>query len=438
VKHDQLVQLQPSELAAQTGGDDVIYQDATAPTKLYVKGASGKLIDNPVSVAASPAVQALVSGAGIGRGNVVSIGNSILYGWANYTILEMVCGLSGGKLTPQANACRGGECTRPNPGTGAIGMTARFDAEVAALRPEIVFALEAVNDQSVGITPAMACADMLEMAEKTKAWGGRFIIIGSPPFNPNPSGISSYNAAYQALAKNNNFEYIHPWADSVNPATGAYKDTSFSADGVHATPKAMRLASLRLWDVLSASVRSATRTNLPQFNVDTQNKVTNGLALNVTSGTPDGFYKVQGTNTSAVTSGTGEVLGNWWTLTKSASSDQTTYELPMSWTGITGGTKLLFMCRLKTTGLEANGVTSNAGQGMANARIQLNYFSGGFTPLSTPIGADVDEAIMYRYFEVPTNYGGGGALQVWIGPNVVATPISGTVSFAQIGLYIVS
>jgi len=63
VKHDQLVQLQPSELAAQTGGDDVIYQDATAPTKLYVKGLTGKLIDNPVSVAASPAVQALVSGA---------------------------------------------------------------------------------------------------------------------------------------------------------------------------------------------------------------------------------------------------------------------------------------------------------------------------------------------------------------------------------------
>ena len=363
---------------------------------------------------------------------VISFGNSIIYASGSYSMLEHVCGLSGGALHPIRNAGIPGDTTRPRPATGAAGMTARFDADVGAYKPAIVLALEAFNNNSVGITVSQACADMLLMANKTKSFGGRFIIVGSPNFNDTPAAIGAYNLAYQALADKYGFEFVDPWQDSINTTTGQYLDATYSADGIHPTPKAIRLAAARVWSYLSGTV-NATRRKMPRFNADTNNRISNPLNISGTN-IPTGWSPAQGTHTTVLTAGQGDVPGNWWDITKTASADMSAFNGTFTWTGL-AGKRVFIGCRYKTSGFEANGVTANAGQGKVDARLQLSFYSGAYAAITESIGMDVSEGIIGRYFDIPANET-GATLQVWFGGRGGAS-ISGTLSLSQFFMYVV-
>ena len=371
-----------------------------------------------------------VSGAG-NPGSVGAIGNSIIYASGTFGLLEALCVMSGGALWPMVNAGKNGDTTRPSADT--TGMTARFDAEVGAFRPSIVLAMEAVNNmgKTPVITPAQAAADMSEMAAKTRAWGGRFILIGSPTFASNPVGLDAYNKAYQRAAYLGGFEYINPWQDCINTATGAFIDTTWGyADGVHPTTMAIRYAAARLWAALAPTI-NAQRCALPFFNADTGNRFSNPLFLNSASGVPTGYSQAGATTASAIRAGSDPVIGNWWDITASGLSGYSVWNMPFSYAGLAPGKVFWVSGRVQTTGLEVNGSGSNPGQGRAEVYINFAWTGASGIKALDSIGMDVS-GVFGRYITVPAG-AVGVTTQLAFGPR--SGSISGVASLAMLNAF---
>lgn len=359
---------------------------------------------------------------------VAAIGDSTLYNSGGCGWFEYACALSNGRMVAVINAGINGNSTTQ--------MAARFATDVIAFASQldVVFLYGVVNDQGAGIPRATTLANYQSMIQQALAAGLRPIIVAAPPFNNSTGFIIGANNALRVLAQQNRIDFINPWAESIDPATGGFL-AGFAMDvTTHPGQKSLRLAGASL----AAQMGFAPYVGrLPVANTDSIgiNAITNGLFLNGASGTPTGVSAAPAEFTYAMTAGANGVLGNWFDMGFANLTDTfRTVTGPASMTNLAVGDTIRFASRVKTAGFEANGDTTSSGQGKVFCQVSLFFVGAGTSLLLAPsIGADLS-GIYEKVGVIPA---GTTGLQ-WraqLGRRAGLPNVSGMLSLAQMGVF---
>lgn len=347
----------------------------------------------------------------------IMIGDSNTYASGTSGPLELFCGLSGGKFQYGANKGVNGNTTTQ--------MAARFAADVVANTPYAVIIMGRVNDIGAGISIATGLANYTTMINAAKTASIRCIVFASPPYTSNPTAIVAFNEQLQTLCASLGVEFIDPWASAIRAGDGTWADASYSADGVHATPKANRIGIASV----IAGIRKPNYTPLlVTSNTDAANKISNGLFTASVANVPTG-WSIDAALTPTIVSA---AIGNRFDLSFSALAGYKLATGPNPWSGLAAGDTVRLSGRVVTSGLEANGVSANPGQGKADVYtfIQFSGTSSLALLLHPAISADVD-AVFEADLLLPSGIA-GASLYIMAGPR--SGTISGNYALSQFSL----
>jgi hypothetical protein len=354
-------------------------------------------------------------------GTAIAIGDSTVYASACTGFFELLCALSMGRFQFVRNAGVNGNTTTQ--------MVARFDADVGAYKPSVVFMMGSVNNIGASVSVAQAVIDYTSMINRTRAWGGTPILVAACPYDTSPSGLQAYNIALCRLAQTLGVQFVDPWKTCVLTSNGHWIDSTYTPDGTHPTPLAARIGATY---ALTQLTLPTFYPNLPQNNADTNNKISNGLFLNGSGGTPTG-WTVDAAFTSTQSAGASDVLGNWWNLAFSALAAYKLATGPISFSGLAVGDTVQIVARVKSVGFEANGVGVSPGAGKVDAVLSVGYSGpGGGITLIPSLGGDLAGGVYSATAVIPATTS-GLSMSVAIGPR--SSTVSGTLSIAQLGLF---
>lgn len=139
------------------------------------------------------------------------------------------------------------------PGDTTADMRARFDRDVLAYKPNVVFILGGTNDQGHKVSQATTIANLKAMVVAAKSKGIRVFLMTIPPdsFTSMAPYIDSLNAAIVRLGNANSVVVIDIHSP-LSTSTGVYV-RKFTSDGLH-------------FSVLgSATVASAVHSRVSRF-----------------------------------------------------------------------------------------------------------------------------------------------------------------------------
>lgn len=312
-------------------------------------------------------VKALATGAG--NNTAVVLGDSIArcQGVANNTMsfMEYAALASNGALRLLANYGVNGAKTSDVLAVQvplAVASTARF-----------VFVMEAANDALNSVSVTTHRTNMQAILAAIITAGKTPIVVGAPPVNS--FNAWQYNAADQQLAVSMGVRYVQPWA--VVASNAAWRDATYSLDGVHPYPKSSRLAGSALW----AAVQPLFIGTGDLAWSDQNGWLTNCLNLTNTAGVPTGWTGASPITHTCTEAVTGEGAGNWWNQTAIALtawqvSTRAGVALPTGWLG---GDTVRMSARIRAVGFEANGGkgdTTYPTQGNMGAYLNLAWTGG--------------------------------------------------------------
>ncbi len=359
-----------------------------------------------------------------GQIRAAAIGDSILFvsgcaGWFEYA-----CALSGGRMMAVRNAGVNGNTSTQ--------MAARFATDIAAYSAQLdlVFLFGNVNNIGAAITTTQLVADYTAMIQAAYAVKLKPVVVAAPPYNTNPGALFANNYALRVMCKSLEVDFYDPWSGSVDPATGNFVAGYATDTTTHPGQTSHRLAGASLASQMGFAPFTP---RLPLSNVDSNNKISNGLFL--TGGaTPTGWSAAPAEFVYGVTAGSGSVAGNWFDMAFTAlTNTYRTITGPISMTGIVPGDTVRFAARLKSSGFEANGAGPAIGQGKVDVAVNISCVGPGTTIILCPsIGADID-GIWETVAVIPA---GTTSLQLRVncGRRGSAPNVNGTFSIAQMAL----
>jgi lysophospholipase L1-like esterase len=362
-------------------------------------------------------MRAAVSGAGVLSSTIICHGDSITNSGTQAGLWDYIAGTSGGRLRVLRNSGVNGNTTTQ--------MAARFAADVVAYAPDYVAIMGHVNDPTN--SAATVVANYTAMVAAARSAGIIPIIVAAPPYNSQPASLQDANRKLWRLAQTLEVQFIDPWIDCIEASTGGWR-SGYSSDGTHPTQTSYRLAAIR---ALEQFTLPTYRVVLPTY-ADPANKISNGLLLSGTTG----WGSVQTGLTLSTSSASLPTLGSWLDV---AIAGVTPGSFPyalgtISYSGLAVGDTLAFVGRMKTVGFEANGNGTDAGKGKCAAYLAINLLGAGVPQyLCPPVGADVD-LWCCNVFTVPAGTT-GMSLLLSVGNQGASGNVSGTLSFAQLGLF---
>lgn len=166
----------------------------------------------------------------------------------------------------------------------ASGGLARFDADVAALRPHVVLINYGSNDMALDRTAAATFADMRAMYAKAWAIGAQVIATTCPPRNPFTAAQMKEACKLNTMLRNfaatnpTGFALVDQWKVLADPATGNYL-SGYTADGIHPTALGAWAVGKEFATAFSRFLPAPT-TGLARCNVNDDNLLTNPMFIN--------------------------------------------------------------------------------------------------------------------------------------------------------------
>jgi lysophospholipase L1-like esterase len=321
------------------------------------------------------------------------------------------CWGSKGRLRPLFNAGQGTDQTP--------GMLKRFQADVLAKAPDLVFVGDARNDLG-NIPEATTRTNILTMIDRAQAAGITVALVTAYPDSNSGTAtlVRRHNAWLRKVAQERRLILCDKYAAVVDPAsaTGAYLP-AMTSDGTHTTYAGAAAAGARVLADLGGLL-SGTSDWLPTNNVQDTNLL--GQPLFQAAG--GGWYVNGSAGTIAYETDAANYAGRAAVVTFTG-ADRFSNDVNMASRGISVGQ------RLKWVGLAR---VQNAVAGTLRWNLEIAAPGNGtyvVRPVETTAsGMDMAWFQFDCEFVVPA-----GATTVRVGANVVSG--TGAVSLAQQGLY---
>lgn len=171
-----------------------------------------------------------------------------------------MCLMSAGRILPLYNAAESG--------SELPSQVTRFDRDVVAHDPDIVFLGDATNDINNSVASSSIRANIIDMIGRAKAAGILPVLVGSSPrsdFTTKNTVTTAHNNWLRRYAWANGLPFIDPFAAIRDPATGGISAT-YSSDGLHPNALGGKVAGQRAIEELEAALLSTnTRAALAPF-----------------------------------------------------------------------------------------------------------------------------------------------------------------------------
>ena len=361
------------------------------------------------------------------RNTVVGTGDSIMRcqgsSYNGMSFMEYAAVFSNGAIKVEQNYGVNGNKTSD--------ILARLSTDALTSSAQYVMVMEVTNDAINSISVATHRSNMTAIINEIITAGKTPIIVGGPP--QNSWDTWKYNFSDQVLCDSLGVKYINPW--SACTANGQWIDTTWSIDGTHPTPKALRTAGQALWGMLQNMFIGSA--DLTWTNNDPDGMLSNGCFLANVANVPTGWTGAAGV-THAIVAGTGAEVGNWWqqTITNQTAWQISTYSgisFPSGWLV---GDNVRLSCRVKTTGFEANGSSGNGSyptEGKLGAQLTFTWGGTSVQLMMRAINADVNGVYSVDGV-IPAGAGATSTFQLAITP-IASAAVSGVFSIAQLQIH---
>lgn len=206
-------------------------------------------------------------------------------------------------------------------GNTTTQMLARFDADVLAYHPNVVFIQGGTNDLGASVAKETIASNLEKMVIKAKSAGIVPVLMSVLPRNNATinTECAKLNLLISKLARAYGILMIDIASTMTDPITG-YMIAAYTSDGIHPNTGGQAVIS----DAVVAQFYAYIPPQQPMLvcsNVDATNMITNGLFCtdSNTDGTPND-WDVGGTGGVVSLVADSSIVGNWLKIVKSTTA----------------------------------------------------------------------------------------------------------------------
>lgn len=294
-------------------------------------------------------------------------------------------------------------------GNNTAQMLARFDTDVTPYAPKVVHLLGGTNDQSYSWPTSTTLDNIATIIDKIRAIGATPILGTIPPRNNKITDSAILAMALRRFALTEGVPLVDYYAVLVDPATGGFLD-EYYRDGLHPND-AGYVAMATAYAAVAANVLPPHPGFLPLTAGVSGNLLSNGLW-------PDAGAPWVNTGGAIVAGADGDV-GNWMTLTGSASPASVYQDVA---TAPVSGHRYAVTSRVRTTW------SSGADAFTVSNRIAVGSGTVDMMPIDR-VSVNIDDGVLYCEYVCPP-----GAVSQRVSVEVAAN-VTGTLAVAQTALY---
>lgn len=288
-------------------------------------------------------------------------------------------------------------------GNNASQMLARINTDVLAYTPNLVTVWVGTNDITQSRVLTDFQSDVTNIIAQLKAAGALPVLFTIPPRADTTkyTEIVAWNAWLRSFARTQHISLVDVYSVLVDPATGAYKAGYDVGDGLHMSPIAHNAVAQKFVAVMGPRLPAGDIMR-PQYNLDANNLITNGLLLTNVDASPSipDHWLVAGPTTGiteTIVTDTDFNGGTAWQVAAVNPAGLRQF-LQSASAGWSVGDVLLFVCKAKV--VSATGVSTTKG-----LRVNANFF-GATSPtqvLTEYLSLAGLSGVISRRFTVPAS-----------------------------------